>query len=115
MTRRCRTTFRRRSRGVGEARHVDHALRRAARRSRTAALAKSGQSRPEIGCIVLGPPARHHGVLTPMEPSTTAGRPGTLENPEVRDDVPGHIIPIIEREFDDFDTESQRYLRGEIE
>jgi sulfite reductase beta subunit-like hemoprotein len=49
-----------------------------------------------------------------MEPST-AGRQGTLENPEVRDDVPGHIIPIIQREFDDFDTESTRYLAGDIE
>jgi sulfite reductase (ferredoxin) len=50
-----------------------------------------------------------------MEPSTTAGRQGTLENPEVREDVPGHVIPILEREFDDFDTESQRFLRGELE
>ena len=50
-----------------------------------------------------------------MEPSSTAGRQGTLENPEVREDVPGHIIPIIQREFDDFDTESQRYLRGDVE
>jgi sulfite reductase beta subunit-like hemoprotein len=51
-----------------------------------------------------------------MEPTTAAsGRQGTLENPEVREDVPGHVIPIIEREFDDFDTESKRYLRGDIE
>jgi sulfite reductase beta subunit-like hemoprotein len=50
-----------------------------------------------------------------MEPSSTAGARGTLENPEVREDIPGHIIPIIEREFDDFDTESQRFLRGDIE
>jgi len=50
-----------------------------------------------------------------MEPSTASGRQGTLENPEVREDVPGHVIPIIEREFDDFDTESTRYLRGDIE
>jgi len=50
-----------------------------------------------------------------MEPSSTTGRQGTLENPEVREDVPGHIIPIIQREFDDFDTESQRFLRGDIE
>jgi sulfite reductase (ferredoxin) len=49
-----------------------------------------------------------------MEPSTTAGRQGTLENPEVREDVPGHVIPILEREFDDFDTESQRFLRGDV-
>jgi len=27
--------------------------------------------------------------------------------------VPGHVIPILEREFDDFDTEAQRFLRGE--
>src|SRR3954469_5768796 len=57
---------------------------------------------------------------TTMEPSAlqgkrTAGRPGTLDNPEVLKDVPGHIIPILEREFDDFDTESQRFLRGDIE
>ena len=50
-----------------------------------------------------------------MEPTTATGRQGTLENPEVREDVPGHIIPILEREFDDFDTESQRFLRGDIE
>jgi len=49
-----------------------------------------------------------------MEPSTTTGRQGTLANPEVREDVPGHVIPILEHEFDDFDTESQRYLRGEL-
>ena len=39
-----------------------------------------------------------------MEPTTATGRQGTLENPEVREDVPGHVIPILEREFDDFDT-----------
>ena len=50
-----------------------------------------------------------------MEPTTASGRQGTLENPEVRADVPGHVIPIIEREFDDFDTESTRYLRGDTE
>jgi sulfite reductase beta subunit-like hemoprotein len=49
-----------------------------------------------------------------MEPSTTAGRKGSLDNPEVREDVPGHIIPIIEREFDDFDNEAARYLDGQI-
>ncbi len=36
------------------------------------------------------------------------GRLGSLENPEVYDNVPGHLIPIIEREFDDFDTEAGR-------
>jgi len=71
-----------------------------------------------------------------MEPSSVAERPktqatpdqldqdsgkvqrgkgplGSLENPEVYENVPGHIIPIIEREFDDFDTEAGKFLRGE--
>jgi sulfite reductase (ferredoxin) len=47
-----------------------------------------------------------------MEPSTTTGRKGSLSNPEVREDVPGHIIPIIEREFDDFDNEAEQFLAG---
>src|SRR5215217_5993025 len=47
-----------------------------------------------------------------MEPSTTSGRKGSLANPEVREDVPGHVIPIIEREFDDFDNEAEKYLAG---
>jgi sulfite reductase beta subunit-like hemoprotein len=71
-----------------------------------------------------------------MEPSSVAERPkakatpdqldqetgkvqkgkgpvGSLENPEVYENVPGHVIPIIEREFDDFDTEADKFLRGE--
>jgi sulfite reductase beta subunit-like hemoprotein len=31
----------------------------------------------------------------------------------VYENVPGHVIPILEREFDDFDTESGKFLRGE--
>ncbi len=42
-------------------------------------------------------------------------RSGSLENPEVIQNVPGHVIPILEREFDDFDTESTRYLKGQLE
>jgi sulfite reductase beta subunit-like hemoprotein len=42
-------------------------------------------------------------------------RVGTLENPEVIENVPGHVIPILEREFDDFDTESTRFLKGQLE
>ena len=41
-------------------------------------------------------------------------RTGSLENPEVVENVPGHVIPILEREFDDFDTESTRFLKGEL-
>jgi sulfite reductase (ferredoxin) len=43
------------------------------------------------------------------------GRVGSLENPEVYDDVPGHVLPIIEREFDDFDNEAGKFLGGKIE
>ena len=42
------------------------------------------------------------------------GKLGSLTNPEVDDNVPGHVIPILEREFDDFDTESTRFLKGEL-
>jgi sulfite reductase beta subunit-like hemoprotein len=53
-----------------------------------------------------------------MEPSAlegkrTAGRPGSIDNPEVREDVPGHIIPILEQEFEDFQTEATKFLGGE--
>ncbi|HEY1284504.1 MAG TPA: nitrite/sulfite reductase [Solirubrobacterales bacterium] len=41
------------------------------------------------------------------------GRAGSLENPETYENVPGHIIPILEREFDDFDNEAAKYLAGE--
>jgi sulfite reductase (ferredoxin) len=52
-------------------------------------------------------------TLYPMQPTTTHGRKGTLENPEVREDVPGHVIPILEREFDDFDNEAEKFLSGQ--
>jgi sulfite reductase beta subunit-like hemoprotein len=42
------------------------------------------------------------------------GKVGSLENPEVYENVPGHVIPIIEREFDDFDTEAARFMRGDV-
>jgi sulfite reductase (ferredoxin) len=56
-----------------------------------------------------------------MEPTSVheqrapTGKAGTLDNPEVVQDVPGHVIPILEREFDDFDTEAARFLRGEMD
>src|SRR5581483_6891491 len=40
---------------------------------------------------------------------------GTLENPEVLENVPGHVIPILQAEFDDFETESTRFLNGDYE
>jgi sulfite reductase beta subunit-like hemoprotein len=41
------------------------------------------------------------------------GRAGSLENPERYENVPGQVIPILEREFDDFDNEAAKYLSGE--
>jgi sulfite reductase beta subunit-like hemoprotein len=41
------------------------------------------------------------------------GRVGSLENPETYENVPGHVIPILEREFDDFTTEAGKFLDGE--
>ncbi len=38
---------------------------------------------------------------------------GSLENPEVYENVPGHLIPILEHEFDDFDTEADKFLDGQ--
>ncbi len=47
-----------------------------------------------------------------MEPSSTkiSGR-GSLESPEIHE-IPGHVIPIIAREFDDFDSEAEKFLDG---
>ena len=42
------------------------------------------------------------------------GRVGTQENPEAYTNVPGHIIPIIEREFTDFDNEAEKFLADEL-
>ena len=55
-----------------------------------------------------------------MEPASldsrkAQARSGSLENPELIEDVPGHVIPILSREFDDFDTESTRYLEGQLQ
>ena len=51
-----------------------------------------------------------------MEPSSVSKAPrGSLADPEIYENVPGHVIPILEREFDDFDTESTRFLKGELE
>ena len=42
------------------------------------------------------------------------GRVGTVENPETYENVPGHVIPIIEREFDDFDSEAEEFLADRL-
>jgi sulfite reductase beta subunit-like hemoprotein len=47
------------------------------------------------------------------KPQKGKGRRGSLENPEVYENVPGYWIPAIEREFDDFDTEAGKFLDGQ--
>ena len=45
---------------------------------------------------------------------TASGAPrGTLADPEVLQNVPGHVIPILRQEFEDFKTEATKYLAGE--
>jgi sulfite reductase beta subunit-like hemoprotein len=53
--------------------------------------------------------------MEPTAPSTETkpkGRPGSLTNPEIFENVPGHIIPILEKEFDDFDDHAGDFLAG---
>ena len=54
-------------------------------------------------------------VVDQDKPQRGKGRTGTLENPETYENVPGSVIPIIEREFDDFDNEAEKFLAGELE
>ncbi len=50
-----------------------------------------------------------------MEPVSIPANRGTLEDPEVLQNVPGHVIPILQREYDDFKTEATKFLSGELE
>ena len=50
---------------------------------------------------------------TSVQDTKTGGR-GSLSDPETHE-VPGHVIPILEREFDDFDTEAAKFMRGDTE
>src|SRR3954468_5500540 len=78
--------------------------------------------RPALPCIVspsaLSRPAGDlpmEPVSAPTEQTPRKGRKGSLENPEIIENVPGHVIPIIEREFDDFDNEAEKFLSGQTE
>ncbi len=57
--------------------------------------------------------AAEHKLKVSQKDQKGKGRVGSLENPEVYENVPGHVIPILEREFDDFDTEAGKFLREE--
>jgi len=50
--------------------------------------------------------------MEPPAPTAGRGRLGSRENPEILENVPGHIIPILEKEFDDFDERSEFFLAG---
>jgi sulfite reductase beta subunit-like hemoprotein len=50
-----------------------------------------------------------------MEPVSVPAQRGTLEDPEVLQNVPGHVIPILRREYDDFKTEAKKFLDGQTE
>src|SRR3984885_7763325 len=54
-----------------------------------------------------------------MEPASLdtekAPRTGTLDNPEVVENVPGHVIPILVRELHDCEPESTRFLDGRLQ
>src|ERR1700758_3251418 len=50
-----------------------------------------------------------------MEPVSIPAQRGTLEDPEVLQNVPGHVIPILQREYDDFKTEATKFLAGDTE
>ncbi len=48
-----------------------------------------------------------------MESASLSAHRGTLEDPEILQNVPGHVIPILRREYDDFKTEATKFLAGE--
>src|SRR5215210_5896926 len=54
-------------------------------------------------------------VSAPSEQAPRKGKTGSLENAEIVENVAGHVIPILEREFDDFDNEAEKFLGGETE
>jgi sulfite reductase (ferredoxin) len=48
-------------------------------------------------------------------PAEQTPKKGSLEDPEVLQNVPGHVIPILQREYDDFKTEATKFLAGGME
>ncbi len=60
-------------------------------------------------------PAEHDAPKGPAQPAPAADERrarGTLADPEVLQNVPGHLIPILQREYDDFKTEATKFLAG---
>jgi sulfite reductase beta subunit-like hemoprotein len=51
-------------------------------------------------------------IDVPTAATAPSNGKGTLADPEVYENVPGHIIPILQREYEDFKTEATRFLAG---
>jgi sulfite reductase (ferredoxin) len=51
----------------------------------------------------------------PKAKTEPGGKTGSRKNPEVYDNVPGHVIPVLEREFDDFDTKVDEFIQRDLE
>jgi len=49
-----------------------------------------------------------------MESASPPAQRGTLEDPEILQNVPGHVIPILQHEYDDFKTEAGKFLQGDM-
>jgi sulfite reductase beta subunit-like hemoprotein len=50
----------------------------------------------------------------PEAKNESRGKAGSRKNPEVYENVPGHVIPILEREFDDFDTKVDEFIHRDL-
>ena len=70
-------------------------------------------SAPEATTAAERIAAEHKLDVNHSKPQKGKGKLGSLTNPEVYENVPGHLIPAIEHEFDDFDTEAGSFIDGE--
>src|SRR4051812_29208922 len=70
-------------------------------------------SAPEATTAAERIASEHKLDVNHSKPQEGKGKLGSLTNPEVYENVPGHLIPAIEREFDDFDSEAHKFLAGE--
>ena len=66
----------------------------------------SSESRPAFGTF--------HGDGTRLGAHRPQGPQGLARKPRGPGERPGHIIPILEREFDDFDNEAEQFLGGDL-
>ncbi len=57
--------------------------------------------------------SEHKLEIEQHKPQKGKGPVGSLENPELYENVPGHVIPILEHEFEDFDSEADKFLDGQ--